>query len=191
MCAALNANASSADKNFEEIVLGGGCFWCLDAAYRQMDGVADVISGYAGGHVDNPSYREVCAETTGHAEVVKVVFDPSKTKLEDVLDLFWKMHDSTQVGGQGHDMGTQYRSIILYASPAQKAAAEASKATEQASQSAPVTTEIVPLTRFWPAEDYHQNYFAKNPTQGYCSAVVRPKVAKVRKYLDAKAAGAR
>jgi peptide-methionine (S)-S-oxide reductase len=173
-------NAASA----ESIVLGGGCFWCLDASYKLLPGVTHVTCGYSGGTLANPTYPQVCTEETGHAEVVKIDYDPAVTSLDKVLDYFWHVHNPTQVGGQGNDMGSQYRSIILYASPAQKAAAEKSRADVQKKYSDPVTTEIVPLVKFWPAEDYHQDYFAKHPDEGYCSVVIRPKVDKLKHMLD-------
>ena len=168
----------------DSIVVGGGCFWCMDAAYKLLPGVTRITCGYAGGSVPHPSYEQVCTEGTGHAEVVKVEFDPAKVTLAQVLAYFWESHDSTQVGGQGNDMGSQYRSIILYADPAQKAAAEKSRAEAQKRSSEPITTEIVPLTAFWPAEDYHQDYFEKHPDRAYCSAVIRPKVDKLRHLLQ-------
>ncbi len=168
----------------ESIVLGGGCFWCLDAAYKLLPGVTHVTCGYSGGTLANPTYPQVCTEETGHAEVVKIDYDPAVTSLDKVLDYFWHVHDPTQVGGQGNDMGSQYRSIILYASPAQKAAAEKSRAEAQKKYSDPITTEIVPLVKFWQAEDYHQDYFAKHPDEGYCSVVIRPKVDKLKHMLD-------
>jgi peptide-methionine (S)-S-oxide reductase len=167
----------------DSIVLGGGCFWCLDASYKLLPGVTHITCGYAGGSVANPSYEQVCTETTGHAEVVKVDFDPAKVSLAKVLDYFWEVHDPTQVGGQGADMGSQYRSIILYADPAQKAAAEKSRAERQKLLSEPITTEMVPLVKFWPAEDYHQDYFEKHPDQAYCSVVIRPKIDKLKRHL--------
>jgi peptide-methionine (S)-S-oxide reductase len=147
--------------------------------------VLGLTSGYAGGSVPNPSYEQVCAETTGHAEVVKVDFDPSKVSLAQVLAYFWKIHDPTQVEGQGNDLGTQYRSIILFADAAQKAAAEQSKLEAQEAFSLPMVTEIVPLEKFWPAEAYHQDYFNLHPERGYCAAVIRPKVAKLKRMLAA------
>ncbi len=174
-------NAVKADS----IVLGGGCFWCLDAAYKLLPGVSHVTCGYSGGTVARPSYEDVCTETTGHAEVVKIDFDPAVVSLDKVLAYFWHVHNPTQVGGQGNDMGSQYRSIILYADPAQKAAAEKSKADEQKAHDDPLTTEIVPLVKFWPAEEYHPDYFAKHPDQGYCAVVIRPKVDKLKKLLEA------
>jgi peptide-methionine (S)-S-oxide reductase len=170
----------------DSIVLGGGCFWCMDAAFKLLPGVTHITCGYAGGTTTHPSYQDVCTETTGHAEVVKVEYDPKKVSLEAVLNYFWESHDPTQVGGQGHDYGPSYRSIILYASAAQQAAAEKSKAAAQKDRADPITTEIVPLKKFWEAEDYHQDYFEKNPDEAYCSIVIRPKVAKLRKMLDAQ-----
>ncbi len=170
----------------DSIVLGGGCFWCLDAAYKLLPGVTHVTCGYSGGTVQRPSYEDVCTEQTGHAEVVKIDYDPAVVSLDKVLAYFWHVHNPTQVGGQGNDMGSQYRSIILYADPAQKAAAEKSKSEEQKAHGDPLTTEIVPLAKFWPAEDYHQDYFAKHPDQGYCSVVIRPKVDKLKKLLSSE-----
>jgi peptide-methionine (S)-S-oxide reductase len=166
------------------VVLGGGCFWCLDASYKLLPGVTHVTCGYSGGSVADPSYEQVCTETTGHAEVVKVDFDPAVVSLDKVLAYFWHVHDPTQIGGQGNDMGSQYRSIILYAGPEQKAEAEKSRAEEQKKRSDTITTEIVPLVKCWPAEDYHQDYFEKHPDEGYCSVVIRPKVAKLKQMLD-------
>lgn len=168
----------------DSIVLGGGCFWCLDAAYKLMPGITHVTCGYSGGTLANPSYQDVCAETTGHAEVVKIDYDPAVVSLDRVLKYFWHVHDPTQVGGQGNDMGSQYRSIILFADQAQKGAAEKARAEEQKKRNDPITTEIVPLVKFWPAEDYHQDYFAKHPDQGYCSVVIRPKVDKLKHLLE-------
>ncbi len=174
----------SKTANADSIVLGGGCFWCLDASYKLLPGVKHVTCGYSGGALANPTYEQVCTEETGHAEVVKIDYDPSVASLERILGYFWQVHDPTQVGGQGHDMGSQYRSIILYSDPAQKAAAEKSRAEAQKSRTDPITTEIVPLSKFWPAEDYHQNYFAKHPDEGYCSVVIRPKVDKLKHLLE-------
>ena len=174
------SNSAKADS----IVLGGGCFWCLDASYKLLPGVKHVTCGYSGGTQVNPTYEQVCTEETGHAEVVKIDYDPSVASLERILGYFWQVHDPTQVGGQGRDMGSQYRSIILYSDPAQKAAAEKSRAEAQKSRSDPITTEIVPLSKFWPAEDYHQDYFAKHPDEGYCSVVIRPKVDKLKHLLE-------
>jgi len=171
----------AAESKTESLVLGGGCFWCTDAAYKLLPGVQHITCGYAGGTLLNPTYEDVCTETTGHAEVIKIDYDPAQTSLEKLLEYFWHVHNPTQVGGQGHDQGSQYRSIILYANDAQKLAAEKSRTEAQKTFRDPITTEIVPLTKFWPAEDYHQDYFAKNPDQGYCSYVIAPKIEKLKK----------
>lgn len=170
----------------DSLVLGGGCFWCLDAAYKLKPGVTAVTSGYAGGSSENPTYQQILSKDTGHAEVVKVDYDPAKISLDQVLAFFWKIHDPTQVGGQGNDKGPQYRSIILYADEAQKTAAERSRDAAAKQWSKPLTTELVPLTKFWPAEDYHQDYFAKNPNAGYCQLVIKPKLNKLKKELGTK-----
>jgi peptide-methionine (S)-S-oxide reductase len=169
----------------DSIVLGGGCFWCMDAAYKLLPGVTHITCGYSGGATQNPTYEEVCTEETGHAEVVKVDFDPAKVSLERVLEYFWESHDPTQVGGQGNDMGSSYRSIILYAGPEQKAAAEKSRDEAQKLHHLPITTEIVPLVKFWQAEDYHQDYFEKHPNEGYCMFTIRPKIEKLKDMLGA------
>jgi len=171
-------------KKTESIVLGGGCFWCTEAAYDLLPGVKNVVSGYAGGDEPNPTYEQVCAHVTGHAEVIKIDYDPAQVSLGAVLDYFWSVHNPTQVGGQGNDHGPQYRSIILYANAEQKAAAEKSLAKAQETFRDKITTEIVPLKKFWPAEDYHQDYFAKNPDQGYCSFVIAPKIKKLEHKLQ-------
>jgi peptide-methionine (S)-S-oxide reductase len=171
---------ASASKT-ESVVLGGGCFWCTDAAYKLLPGVQHVTCGYAGGNFPNPTYAEVCTETTGHAEVIKIDYDPAQTSLEKLLEYFWHVHNPTQVDGQGNDHGSQYRSIILYADDAQKLAAEKSRAEAQKTFRDPIATEIAPLAKFWPAEDYHQDYFAKHPDDGgYCSFVIAPKIEKLK-----------
>jgi len=167
----------------ESIVLGGGCFWCLDAAYRLVPGVVSVESGYSGGRSRNPSYREVCSGDTGHAEVVRVVYDSSVVSLQRLFELFWKVHDPTTLNRQGNDVGTQYRSVIMFSSPQQKLAAEQAIKAAAPRFSDPIVTEVSPLGEFWRAEDYHQDYYTKNPGQGYCQAVVRVKVDKMRKAL--------
>jgi peptide-methionine (S)-S-oxide reductase len=175
--------APAASTSTESLVLGGGCFWCLDAAYKLLSGVQDVLCGYAGGRESNPTYEQVCNHTTSHAEVVKIEFLPAQVSVEQLLQFFWKIHDPTQVGGQGHDHGPQYRSIILPLGAAQQVAAEKSRAAAAQVFRNPLTTEIVPLEKFWPAEAYHQDYFARNPHQGYCAAVIAPKIAKLEKIL--------
>jgi peptide-methionine (S)-S-oxide reductase len=174
---------ANAQNKTETLVLGGGCFWCLDATYQLVPGVKSVVSGYAGGSAVNPSYESVCTGGTGHAEVVKIEYDPAQVTLEKLLEFFWSIHDPTTLNSQGADHGTQYRSIILYANDAQKTAAEKSKAEAQAKLSDPITTEIVPLKVFYAAEDYHQDYFRKNPNAGYCRFVVKSKVDKAKKVL--------
>lgn len=172
-------------------MLGGGCFWCLEACYQQLKGVSSVVSGYAGGHVENPTYNQICGKGTGHAEVVAVTFDPSVITFRDLLDVFFTIHDPTTPNSQGADVGPQYRSIILYTSEEQKKVAEEAMAevAQQGLYPNPLVTELLPLgsgaDRFWGGEDYHQNYYAENPRQGYCRAVVAPKVAKFRsKYMS-------
>ncbi len=161
-------------------VLAGGCFWCLDAAYRVLKGVHSVVSGYTGGEVVNPSYEQVCTGTTGHAEAVAVTFDPDVIPSDVILDAFFTMHDPRQLNRQGNDVGTQYRSAMFYASPEDKALFEAARDRASETWGGGVVTEIVPLGTYFDAEEYHQDFFAKNPTQGYCLAVAVPKVSKVR-----------
>lgn len=170
----------------EVATLAGGCFWCLEAVYDELKGVTDVVSGYAGGHVPNPSYQQVCTGTTGHAEVVQVTFDPSVISYGDLLDVFFTIHDPTTLNRQGADIGTQYRSAIYYHTPEQKAIAEQKIAEAAANWDKPIVTELTPVPTFYPAEDYHQEYYANNPYQGYCVAVVAPKVAKARKVFVEK-----
>jgi len=166
----------------ETATLGGGCFWCLEAVYDELDGVERVVSGYAGGHVPNPSYRQVCAETTGHAEVTQITFDPRAISFKELLQIFYTIHDPTTLNRQGHDIGTQYRSIILYHNDEQRALAEQTmeELTRDGIWDRPIVTQIEPLTTFYPAEDDHQDYFKNNPEQGYCQVVVAPKVLKAR-----------
>ena len=163
--------------------LGGGCFWCLEAVYLGLRGVSAVMSGYSGGHLENPSYEEVCGKRTGHAEVVQVTFDPEIVSYEDLLRIFFTIHDPTTKDRQGHDVGPQYRSIILTHDAAQKASAQKIIAEIAAAGiwRDPLVTELLPLVKFWPAEAEHHNYFARNPYTGYCQAVVAPKVLKFRK----------
>ncbi|HUX22365.1 MAG TPA: peptide-methionine (S)-S-oxide reductase MsrA [Spirochaetia bacterium] len=166
-------------------VFGGGCFWCMEAVYLKLPGIKSVVSGYAGGSVADPSYEEVCTGRTGHAEVVMVEYDPSQMSYEDVLGYFWKSHDPTTLNRQGPDSGTQYRSIILYANEEQRARAEASKREAQDSGrfSHDIVTQIVELQEFYPAEEYHQNYFARHPDVAYCRLVIQPKMEKLSKDL--------
>jgi peptide-methionine (S)-S-oxide reductase len=175
----------------EVATLGGGCFWCLEAVFEQVRGVEKVVSGYAGGHVANPTYRQVCSGSTGHAEVVQVTFDPAAVSFREILDVFFAIHDPTTLNRQGPDAGTQYRSVIFYHTAGQKQAAEQAIAELNAAKiwDAPLVTEVAPLEAFYPAEDYHQGYFRQNPGQGYCQVVVAPKVAKFRKQFSARLKG--
>jgi peptide-methionine (S)-S-oxide reductase len=174
-------------KEVEVATLAGGCFWCLEAVYDELEGVLDVISGYAGGHLPNPDYHTVCRGTTGHAEVVQVTFDPEIIQFKEILEVFFTIHDPTTLNRQGADVGTQYRSAIFYHSVEQKNTAEAVIESFEREKvwSKPIVTEITRLEKFYPAEDYHQEYFKRNPYQGYCMAVIEPKVVKFRKkYAD-------
>ncbi|MBL8996354.1 MAG: peptide-methionine (S)-S-oxide reductase MsrA [Gemmatimonadetes bacterium] len=169
----------------ELATLGGGCFWCLEAVYLELRGVHAVKSGYAGGHVANPTYEEVCGKKTGHAEVVQVEFDPGEISYAELLEVFFTIHDPTTKDRQGNDVGPQYRSVILTHSPEQERTAREQLVAAQAHWDAPIVTEVGPLERFWPAEKAHDNYFARNPQNPYCAVVVAPKVAKARKlFLD-------
>ena len=168
----------------ESLVLGGGCFWCTEAAYELLPGVKKVISGYAGGTQPNPTYEQISTGTTGHAEVIRIDYDPAKITLDRLLEFFWDAHNPTTLNRQGNDVGPQYRSIILYADEAQKLAAENSRTAAQATFRDPIVTEIVPLQKFWPAESYHQNYFKRNPNQGYCQYVIAPKVKKLAEKIS-------
>ena len=163
-----------------EFVLAGGCFWCLDSSYMQFRGVEDVVVGYMGGHVANPSYEQVCEKNTGHAEVAKVVFDPAVISPEVILDIFFTLHDPTTLNRQGADVGPQYRSAMFYADEQQRQLFQ--DALERAKEiwGEGIVTELNPIETFWIGEEYHQDFFAKNPLQGYCNAVVAPKMAKVR-----------
>ena len=172
----------------ETATLGGGCFWCTEAVFDDLIGVVDVVSGYSGGHKENPTYQEVCSETTGHAEVVQIKFDPSVTTFKEILQVFFATHDPTTLNRQGNDVGKSYRSAIFYHSDEQKRTAKnlIAEIEEDDVFGAPVVTEVTEFTNFYPAEEYHQEYYAKNPNQGYCAAVVGPKVAKFRKVFADK-----
>ncbi len=165
----------------ESIVLGGGCSWCLDAGYRLIEGVLRVETGYSGGNVKDPSYDQVCTGETGHAEVVRITFDTDKIKLKDLLDIFWALHDPTTLNKQGYDVGTQYRSIILYSNEEQKNIAEKSMNDNAAVWDDPIVTEILPLQTFYMAEQEHQNFFANHPESAYCQVIINPKLKKLRK----------
>jgi peptide-methionine (S)-S-oxide reductase len=171
----------------ETATLAAGCFWCIEAVFDDLNGVEDVVSGYSGGHTENPTYREVCDETTGHAEVAQIKFDPKVISFKDLLRVFFSVHDPTTLNRQGNDVGTQYRSAIFYYNDEQKRDAEEviKEITDKGIYDNPIVTEVTPLEKFWPAENYHQEYFANNPNQPYCTAVVAPKVRKFRaKFAD-------
>lgn len=178
-----NGRGQQMDEQLEKATLGGGCFWCLEAIYQRVKGVQSVVSGYAGGHVENPTYEEVCSDTTGHAEVVQITFDPKIISYEDILNIFWQIHDPTQLNRQGNDVGTQYRSVIFYHNETQKQKAMVSKRNleKEGVYKNPIVTEIAPLTKFYPAEKYHQNYFNRNSNQMYCQLVIAPKLKKFKK----------
>jgi peptide-methionine (S)-S-oxide reductase len=177
----ISANSKDAPNTAKTqlATLGGGCFWCLEAVFENVPGVRAVTSGYAGGQTPDPTYEQVCSKTTGHAEVVQIEFDPTKVSYEKLLKTFWKVHDPTTLNRQGADRGPQYRSIILCHDDAQRQDAEKSKKEAQPRFTDPIVTEIVPLKKFYPAEDYHQDYFRKNPNAGYCRVVIRPKLDKL------------
>jgi peptide-methionine (S)-S-oxide reductase len=172
----------------ETATLGAGCFWCVEAVFQNLKGVDQVVSGYAGGTFAYPTYEQVCRGTTGHVEVVHITFDPETISFAEILDVFWRTHDPTTLNRQGHDVGTQYRSVIFYHDEEQKTAAEKSKNEAEASGvwSAPIVTEIVPFTNFYKAGDNHQNYYRTNPDQPYCQVVIDPKISKLRKEFQAK-----
>jgi peptide-methionine (S)-S-oxide reductase len=165
----------------ETATLGGGCFWCLEAVYQELKGVQKVESGYTGGHMPDPSYEQVCDGTTGHAEVVRITFDPGAVSYREILEIFFTIHDPTTLNQQGNDVGTQYRSVIYFHSPEQQEMAKHVIAEMANVWDAPIVTEVSPAQMYYKAEDYHQNYFRRNPLQGYCAFVVAPKVAKFRK----------
>lgn len=168
-------------KSYQSVTLGGGCFWCVEAVYETLDGIVKTESGFAGGHVKNPSYKQVISGETGHAEVVKITFNPEVLSLNALLDFFWISHDPTTLNRQGGDRGTQYRSIILYTDDVQKAAAEDSLQKAQGEFSDPIVTQIEPLEVFYDAEDYHQDYYENNKNQPYCQFVIKPKLKKLEK----------
>ncbi len=167
-------------QEFERATLGAGCFWCIEAVFQRIEGVKSVISGYSGGKVENPTYEEVCSGRTGHAEVVQITFDPKVISYGEILDIFWKAHDPTSLNRQGPDEGTQYRSIILYHDEEQKRIAEKSKSEVSKNFDKPIVTEIRPLTEFYKAEDYHQDYYNRNRNAPYCRLVIHPKLKKLK-----------
>ena len=168
-----------------EIILGGGCFWCIEAVMRRVRGVKEAISGYAGGERANPTYQQVCSGATGHAEVVKVIYDQKEITLDELLDIFFAIHDPTTLNRQGADVGTQYRSVVYYENEEEKKAIEAAIERAQKEYSDPIVTEVSPKPKFYEAESYHQNYYDQNPMQGYCQVVIKPKVQKfLTKFTD-------
>jgi peptide-methionine (S)-S-oxide reductase len=178
-----DSEAQEAESNYETAIFGAGCFWCVEAIYQRVNGVVAVESGYAGGHIENPTYNQVVTGKTGHAEVAKVTFDPKVISYQELLEVFWHTHDPTTLNRQGADVGPQYRSAIFFNSLEQKKTAEESLKRTDASDlwNDPIVTEITPLSNYSTAEDYHQNYFNNNPNAGYCSIVIAPKVAKFKK----------
>ncbi|MCW5962344.1 MAG: peptide-methionine (S)-S-oxide reductase MsrA [Pyrinomonadaceae bacterium] len=174
-------------NNLETATLGGGCFWCTESVFDSVIGVEEVVSGYSGGHKENPTYEEVCSDSTGHAEVIQIKFDPETISYEEILEIFFGTHDPTTLNRQGNDIGSSYRSAIFYHSPQQKEIAEKviKTLTDDDVFGKPIVTEVTELSNFYPAESYHQNYFANNPNQPYCAAVVAPKLGKFRqKFAD-------
>ncbi len=181
-------NLTNENLQLDTAIFGAGCFWCVEAVFQRIDGVEKVVSGYCGGHIENPSYREVCEGTTGHAEVCMLLYDPKKVAFETLLSVFWQTHDPTTLNKQGNDIGTQYRSAIFYTTEQQKEIAE--KYKKELSNSGafknPIVTEIAAFTKFYPAEDYHQNYYNQNNSQSYCQFVIAPKLEKFEKVFGDK-----
>jgi len=182
------SQSQTSTSQLDTATFGAGCFWCVEAQFQMLEGVAKVESGYSGGHVKNPSYKEVCNGTTGHAEVCNVYYDPKKISYDEMLAAFWQMHDPTQLNRQGNDVGTQYRSAIFYHNDAQKQIAEKykKKLNEEKVYDNPVVTEIAPFSVFYKAEDYHMNYYNQNSNESYCQFVIRPKVEKFQKVFKDK-----
>ena len=181
----MNTAGSSKNTNGTELAtFGGGCFWCAEAIFQRLDGVKSVTSGYAGGKAENPTYEEVCSGRTGHAEVIQIAYDPSRITYESLLEVFWEAHNPTTLNRQGADVGTQYRSVILYHNQPQKQAAEKSKRAAAVHFKDPIVTEIAPLTKFYKAEGYHQSYYNNHPTAPYCAFVIRPKLEKLLQKLS-------
>jgi len=174
------------DNNIQIATFGGGCFWCIDAAFRRVKGVLNVSSGYAGGEIENPSYQQICTGLTGHAEVVQLDFDSSIVSYNTLLEMFFTLHDATQLNRQGNDVGTQYRSVIYYHDEQQKTESQAMIDALQKQIREPIVTELSPLSNFYPAEQYHQDYYNENPNQGYCSILIAPKLAKFEQYFADK-----
>ena len=187
----VNNNSTTSQKipeNMELATFGNGCFWCTEAIFQNLEGVSRVVSGYAGGHVKNPTYKEVCAGTTGHAEVVQITYDPSVITYDELLEVFWKTHDPTTLNRQGNDVGPQYRSAVFYHNDSQKQLAEKYKAAldKSGAWDNPIVTEVVPISNYSEAEGYHQNYYNNNPGQPYCAFLIRPKIEKFKKVFADK-----
>ena len=184
----LSTNNTSTPLSIDTATFGTGCFWCTEAIFQQVDGVIKVTSGYSGGETENPNYKEVCTGTTGHAECLNIIYDSSKVTFDELLEIFWQVHDPTTLNRQGSDAGTQYRSAIFYHNAEQKAKAEKYKAEldKSGAWDNPIVTTLEPFTKFYPAEDYHQNYYNDNKEQGYCQFVIRPKVEKFQKVFKSK-----
>lgn len=184
----VNKFMSDQNKNLETATFGSGCFWCTEAILERVNGVSSVVSGYSGGTVDNPTYEEVSNGTTGHAECTQITFDPTVVSYDELLEIFWKTHDPTTLNRQGNDVGTQYRSVIFYHNNEQKQKAEyyKNKLTEEKIWDKPIITEITEFEKFYPAEDYHQEFYENNPNQGYCTYVITPKVEKFEKIFKDK-----
>ncbi len=184
----VDANALAHPNDLEIATFGSGCFWCTEAVFQQLKGVQKVVSGYSGGTVENPTYKEICSGTTGHAEVIQVTFDPKMISYTDLLEVFWRTHDPTTQNRQENDVGTQYRSVIFYHSERQRQLAERYRQKIDAARifSKPLVTEIVPFSTFYPAEDYHQNYYLNHPQQPYCRSMIGPKLEKLRKIFQEK-----
>jgi peptide-methionine (S)-S-oxide reductase len=182
------SDAIVATQGLETATLGAGCFWCIEAVFQQLNGVRQVVSGYSGGHVKNPTYENVCSGATGHAEVIRITFDPKLISYAELLEVFWKTHDPTTLNRQGNDVGTQYRSVVFYHNDEQRREAEhyQRKLDESGAFATGIVTEISPSSEFYPAEDYHQNYFADNPRKPYCAAIIQPKVDKLKKVFQDK-----
>jgi peptide-methionine (S)-S-oxide reductase len=189
----LASNAVTPPSRLETATFGGGCFWCLEAAFDEVAGVSKVVSGYAGGRTDHPTYKDVCSGDTGHAEVVQITYDPAVVSYDELLDIFFSMHDPTTVDRQGDDVGSQYRSIILTQDDGQQATARAliARLTAEKVFDRPIVTTVEPLVTFFPAEEYHQDYYRRNPSQGYCQVVIAPKMAKFRQQHAQQLKGAR
>jgi peptide-methionine (S)-S-oxide reductase len=183
-----STNTQQISMNTDTITLGTGCFWCTEAVFQELEGVVSATSGYSGGHVANPTYEEVCAKTTGHAEVIQVVFDPTKISVDDLLEVFWQTHDPTTLNRQGNDVGPQYRSVIFYHNDEQRTKAEEYKAKldKSGAWEKPIVTAVEPYKNFYKAEDYHQNYYKNNGSAPYCYFVIRPKVEKFEKVFKNK-----